>query len=116
MIGLTIGESCHIPEQNDKTLVYIEYLSTAPWNLIDLVSKINVEPRFRAVGTSLLSTTVEYSLKHGFCGRIGLSALPQAVSFYRDACKMTDLGIVDFHDSLRYFEFTEEQAKSFLKE
>jgi hypothetical protein len=115
MMGITI-KRCLLPEQRGQPLVYIEYISTAPWNLGALLAIMDRKPRYRAVGTALLSAAIEYSIRRGFCGRKGLSALPQAESFYRNACKMTDLGIDEEHDGLRYFEFTAEQAQDFLKE
>jgi hypothetical protein len=59
---------------------------------------------------------VQWSIDLGFKGRIGLHALPQADAFYRDVCGMTDLGQDPAYHSLRYFEFSEQQADDYLGE
>jgi len=113
MMAVTTGQPSRIPIQIGAPVVYIEYISTAPWNLNDILSHLNDTPRYRAIGSALLATAVQYSRDSGFGGRIGLHALPQAEGFYRDACEMTDLGYDREHD-LRYFEFTEKQAQRFF--
>ena len=100
------------PGHAGKPIVYLDYLEVAPWNRPDLG---NV-PRLRGVGTALLSAAVALACDEGFQGRIGLHSLPQADSFYRDRCGMTDLGPDPAYQDLRYFEMTAEQAQTFLTE
>ena len=99
------------PGQAGKPIVYLEYLEVAPWNRPDLGNA----PRLRGVGTTLLSAAVALAFDEGFKGRIGLHSLPQADSFYRGHCGMTDLGPDPAYQDLRYFEMTAEQAQTFLK-
>ena len=116
MVGVIIGRPCRLAEHKDQKLVYVDYVSTAPWNLADLLGRLEQMPRYRAIGPALLVALTRYSIAQGFGGRIGLHSLQQAEDFYRDTCKMTDLGKDSSYDDLRYFEFSEEQASSFLEE
>jgi hypothetical protein len=95
-----------------KPIVYIDYLEAAPWNRPELGGSA----RLRGVGTALITAAVFLSLEEGFKGRIGLHSLPQADTFYRDRCGMTDLGPDPDCQNLRYFEFTPGQAGTFLEE
>ena len=111
MLTGTVGQ-CRISTQAGKPLVVVHFLTTALWNLPSFVSP----PRFGLVGKVLVAAAVQLSLDNGFHGRVGLHSLPQAESFYRDDCGMTDLGI-DFGpggQNLRYFEATTDQAKIIL--
>lgn len=112
MIVNTI-KRCRIQQQANKHLVYIEYLEAAPWNRRDIPNR----NRFKGVGTVMIAAAIQLSINEGNHGRIGLHSLPQADTFYRDKCGMTDLGPdVSYHPHpLRYFEMTEEQAAAFLK-
>lgn len=94
--------------QARKPLVEIDLLATAPWNRPRLVPS----PRYKGVGRLLLATAVNLSFNEEFSGRVGLHALPQAESWYRDVCKMTDLG--PDGTKMHYFEMTESQARAFL--
>lgn len=96
------------PSQRNKPIVDIDLLATAPWNRFRLVP----EPQFKGIGRLLLAAAVSLSVAEEFAGRIGLHALPQAESWYRDVCGMTDLGIDG--TGMRYFEMTEAQAKVFV--
>ena len=92
-------------------LVYIEYLSAAPWNL----DYENVQVgRFKQIGRIMLASAVQLSREFGFTGRVGLYALPQAVSWY------VRQGMIEVPSAtlkrLRYFEFTPELAQVFLPE
>jgi len=100
------------PDQKDTTIVYIPFLSTAPWNDIEIVPT----PSYRGCGTILLEEATVYSTRLGYKGRVGLHSLPQAEEFYRDRCKMSDLGPDPDpeHQGLRYFEFTKDEAQKFL--
>ena len=100
------------PDQLGTAIVYIVFLSTAPWNDRDLVPT----PVYRGCGTLLLMDAVEHSISLGYKGRVGLHSLKQAEAFYRDRCHMVDLGPDPDPDhlDLRYMEFTKEAAQAFL--
>lgn len=101
---------CRLPVQQGAMLVYVDYLSTAPWNLKALTDT----PTYRGVGRILIETAIRISRDNAMAGRIGLHALPQAESFYRDTCGMTDLGEDPTEYDLRYFEMTEARASAFM--
>jgi hypothetical protein len=89
-----------LPERNNAPLLYVDYITTAPWNDRALTKS----PQFRFVGTALIDASIKISVALGFGGHIGLHSLPQAESFYRNGIGMTDLGLdAEYHD-LRYFE------------
>jgi len=111
MLVLTTGKFCNVEEHKGKPLIYIDYLATAPWNSADVVA----EPVYSGVGKVLLRVACQLSDEEGFKGRIGLHSLPQAESWYRDVCLMTDLGEDKTYNNLRYFEMTPEQATRFTK-
>jgi hypothetical protein len=98
--------------QVGKPLVYVEYLEVAPWNRADG----GQAPRYQGVGTALLVAAVALSFDEGFKGRTGLHSLPQSDGFYRDGCRMIDLGPDEHYQGLRYFEMTEAAAETFLAE
>jgi hypothetical protein len=98
------------PQQLGKDLVYVNFVSTAPWNDIEVVDY----PRFRGAGSTLMVAAIERSLDLEYKGRVGLHSLKGAESFYRK-CGMIDLGIDKAHETLRYFEFTPEAANTFLQ-
>lgn len=91
-------------------LVYVDYLSIAPWNR----PWPGQPPRFRGIGSILLREAIRTSRDAGFRGRIGLHALPGAVTWYRDKLQMTAFAADPDYQGLHYFEFTEAQARRFL--
>ena len=99
-------------DQLGLDLVYVHFVSTAPWNDREIVD----DPRFVGAGTLLVRTAVERSIDLGYKGRLGLHSLVQAEPFYRDRCRMADLGPDNSgsHKGLRYFEFTPTMANDFL--
>ncbi len=84
-------------------LAYVDYISIAPWNR----PWPEQPPRFRGIGSILLREAVRTSMDEGFRGRIGLHALPGAVTWYRDKLKMKVFGADTGYQDLHYFEFTE---------
>lgn len=88
LMRLNLNSFAREATQAGKPLVYVEYLEVAPWNRNDA----GTTPRYGGVGTALLLAAVALSFEEGFKGRTGLHSLPQADSFYRDRCGMTDLG------------------------
>jgi hypothetical protein len=110
MIASTV-ESCRLETQIGKPLVYVEFLETAPWNRTTLTGK----PRYHRVGPAMIDVAIQLSTHEGFQGRTGLHALPQSDDWYRNKCKMTDMGRDPKKQNLRYFEMTREQADAFLR-
>ena len=106
------GTSCFSrhPDHRRADMLYVELLASAPWNRPRLVSK----PIYKGVGRVLLATAVSSSIEQEFDGRIGLHSLPGAEDYYKDVLQMTDFGADANHDDLRYFEFSSNQATSFL--
>lgn len=110
--GLMIINStkeARLPEQRGKPIMYIEFLSTAPWNRREIVQ----DPRYRGVGRALVLAAVQLSIIEEFKGRIGLHSLPQADEFYAAKCGMTAVERDPKKQNLMYFEMTEEQATTF---
>ncbi|MBH8576094.1 GNAT family N-acetyltransferase [Nostocaceae cyanobacterium CENA369] len=83
-----------------KRLVYVEGIASAPWNR----EPIQRPPRFKGVGTALLSFARTRSLELGFEGRVGLHSLPGAEKFYENL-GMIELGEDEDYDELVYFEY-----------
>ncbi len=110
MMILNTLKSCRLPCQQNKPLVYVEYVETAPWNRATLAA----EPRFKRVGPVFVDVAIQVSIQEEFGGRIGLHSLPQTDGWYRDKCQMEDLGPDKDEQYLRYFEMTVEQARTFL--
>lgn len=102
--------TCRAIDHAGKDLAYIEFVSTAPWNRLD----ISNEQVFSLVGRVMIRVAVDLSREEGFRGRIGLHSLPQANLYYSGRCGMTDLGADDSYHGLVYFEMTEKQAAEFL--
>lgn len=102
-------KSARISGQFGKPIVYVEYLATAPWNR----PEFQTPPRYRGVGTVMVAAAVELSWEFGFHGRIGLHSLSGAEKFYREGCRMTELGKDTAHQGLMYYEMTEKQAEEF---
>ena len=112
MIVNTMKRS-RLPQQATEHLVYVEYLETAPWNRWSATNK----QEYKGVGTVMIAAAIQLSIDEGNHGRIGLHALPQADTYYRDVCGMTDLGPDTSYSPqhpLRYFEMTESQAATFI--
>ena len=100
---------CQIEGQKGNDLVYIELLSTAPWNRKDMVEKV----KLNGVGSILIAAATKYSFEVEFKGRIGLHALPQSEAFYRQFPHLMEVG-VDPDKKMVYFESTPEEARKFL--
>jgi GNAT superfamily N-acetyltransferase len=102
-----------IPEQAGLSLVHVEYLEVAPWNLHPLAP----QRRFVGLGSFLIEQAIEQSRAMGHHGRIGLHALQQAAPFYR-RCGMTEWGTERLgwgSYEYTYFEMTPEQASRFVE-
>lgn len=102
---------CRDRSQAGQHMVYVDLVSTAPWNR----NGFTKTPLYKGVGRLMVVTAISLSVKEGFDGRIGLHSLPQSLAWYRDVCKMTDLGPDIHYGNLVYFEMTSAQAKAFIK-
>ncbi len=114
MMIVNTMKRCRLPQQTNRHLVYVEYLEAAPWNRREVTS----DPQYKGVGSVLIAAAIQLSIDEGNHGRLGLHALPQADTFYRDVCGMTDLGSDASYSpqyALRYFETTEEQSAAFMR-
>jgi hypothetical protein len=109
MLTLTVGHTAKLETGRSKPIVYVDYLESAPWNVIPFC----VQPKYKAIGARMLQAAVQQSVDEGFGGRVGLHALRDAVAFYTRS-GMTDLGIDTSYHNLRYFEFTESSSLEFL--
>jgi hypothetical protein len=112
MMVREIGHVAHLAPDAGQPLVYIEYLESAPWNLL----RPNQPPRYRRVGTTLLRAAIERSREIGFDGRVGLHSLPQATAFYERKCRMISHGPDPRYYGLVYFEYTAEAAQRYQAE
>jgi len=98
------------PSQLNQFIVYIEMISSAPWNR----HGFSENPKYQGVGPLLVGTAISLSDSLGYGGRIGLHSLPQTESWYR-YIGMTDIGPdMKYHNQLRYFEMTPQQAQSYI--
>jgi len=106
------GEKCFSrhPDHPRAPLIYVDFLSTAPWNRPRLVK----EPVYKGCGRVLVATAVNLSFEEEMAGRIGLHALPGAETFYSAQLGMTDLGKDREYRGLRYFELPASQATTFF--
>lgn len=103
------GKYARLPPEVGKPLVYIDYIESAPWNSAKMVAT----PLFGAIGAVLMQAAVAVSYEEEYHGRVGLHALPQSESFYRDDCQMTHCGIDASYHNLPYYEMTREVATRF---
>ncbi|WP_228016447.1 GNAT family N-acetyltransferase [Leptolyngbya ectocarpi] len=83
-----------------RPLVYVEAISSAPWNRV----AIEQPPWLRGVGRRLLTFARLRSVELGYGGRVGLHSLPNVEGFY-ERLKMTDYGPDPEKDDLIYFEY-----------
>lgn len=111
---LTVGQSCRLPEQTGKPLVYVDYLEAAPWNIKPLMNALGKHPRYGGIGSRLLEAAVRKSKDEGFKGRLALHSLPTSEQFYLKACGMTAVGRDPAKQNLLWFEFIPEQADRFI--
>ena len=109
LMVVVAGKQARLDPDVGKPLVYIDYLETAPWNVIPLVDV----PQYSGVGMVLMRTAVQLSYDEGFHGRVGLHALAQAEEFYRDKCETQGCGLDQAYQNLPYYEMTREIARRF---
>ncbi len=87
-----------------KNAVYVEYLSTAPWNRGSSSNRA-----YRGVGSALMAYAIHRSVELEYKGRIGLHALPRAEPFYERFGMDKFERDADKYD-LRYFEIASDKA------
>ena len=109
LMAKVAGKNAILPPDDGKPLVYVDYLESAPWNVVPLVDT----PLFSGVGMVLMRAAVQLSVDEGFHGRVGLHALPQSETFYRDKCGMRGCGPDPHYQNLQYYEMTREMAERF---
>jgi len=104
--GLMMLEVSNYYSRNNsqQKIVYVDFLSTAPWNRISLKNP----PDYKGVGLTLLSFAKQRSKQLGYEGRVGLHALPKAENFYRKR-GMINFGIDTEKEDLVYFEWLKEE-------
>jgi hypothetical protein len=107
---VSLTERGRAPGQENDHLIYVELIAAAPWNRKGFTDR----PKYKGVGRLLLAAAVSLSVDQEFGGRVGLHALPQSATWYRQVCGMTDLGPDEAHQRLHYFEMTETQARAFV--
>jgi hypothetical protein len=84
----------------NRRIVYVSRLSTAPWNRQDLQNPVRV----RAVGGQLLQFARMRSEQLGYGGLVGLHSLPTSEIFYQKM-NMIDCDLDEEYENLRYFEW-----------
>jgi hypothetical protein len=106
-LNLTLHRSI---KNSSLELVYVDYVSTAPWNRERIADPIE----FRAVGTILIAQAIGSSINQGFKGRLGLHSLPSAAGWYKKM-GFTSYGKDENAHGLEYFELDETSAQKILK-
>jgi len=104
MLVETASHFADLEQDRGKPLVYIDYLETAPWNWN--IAELSQQGKYRGIGQVLFHTAIRHSKEEGFHGRVGLHALPQAESFYEQACDMTRFSKDPDKENLVYFELS----------
>lgn len=98
--------------RDEKPIVFVEYIATAPWNRPDNILAANNKGDFSLVGSYFLKHTVELSQTLGYEGRIALESEPEAKEFY-ECLGMKNMGVIGV--GYIYFEFSENNALAFIK-
>jgi len=112
MMVMLAGKNARISPDVGKPIVYIDYIESAPWNLRPMVAA----PIYSGIGLVLMRTAVQLSHDEGYHGRVGLHALPQAETFYRNTCQMQGCGLDKNYQDLPYYEMTREVAARFTSD
>lgn len=89
-------------------IFYVDYLAVAYWNR----RRDGYVRRFDGVGTKLLIHAINYSIDVlGYRPGFSLHSLPSSEGYYQNL-KMTDFGMDQSYQNLRYFEASEPVALS----
>jgi len=108
--GMTMIETDFHRSKKKKNLVYVDFLSIAPWNRKNFVK----EPKYKRTGSILIYAAVRRSEQLGYRYRIGLHSLPGAIDFYV-RIGMRDYGPDPQYQNLHYLEFDETSGKDFVQ-
>jgi hypothetical protein len=93
-----------------KGILYLNWLSVAPWNRRYLTNLAE----HKGVGTALFTFAILRSIDLGLEGRIGLHTVKNSEKFY-DKLQLTDLGYDTFKTcKLKYLELSPEKAELIL--
>jgi hypothetical protein len=97
---MILETEAHLSHRTRKSIVYVEYLTVAPWNRQPIQS-----PRlFSGCGSALIEFSIRRSEELGYDGRVGLHSLPGSRSFYARS-GFIDLGADQAEGGLHYFEY-----------
>jgi len=111
MLTRTASHVARIDEDENRPLVYVDYVEAAPWNWrIPAVGQVGT---YQLAGTVMLTEAVMQSMREGFHGRMALHSLPQSEGFY-ERIGMTNLGPDLTVQGLTYFEFSRSGASRFV--
>jgi hypothetical protein len=108
MVALVGHQSRIVPP---KDILYIDYLSVAPQNRVIIQNP----PKLKIIGSVFFNYAVQISMEEGMNGRVGLHALPNAISWYRDKLELVAFGKDISYHNLEYFELSEERAQKMLE-
>lgn len=104
VIGLHSGYCSRL--ELGENLVYVSILTVAPWNRID----INSLPKYKGIGTTLITFAIIFSMNLGFEGKIGLHSVKKAEEFYKKL-GFIDLGNDINYKNFKYLELSADNAK-----
>ncbi|OBQ40164.1 MAG: hypothetical protein AN487_02410 [Anabaena sp. CRKS33] len=104
IIGLHSGYCSRL--ELGENLVYVSILTVAPWNRID----INSLPKYKGIGTTLITFAIIFSMNLGFEGKIGLHSVKKAEEFYKKL-GFIDLGNDINYKNFKYLELSADNAK-----
>lgn len=110
LMFVNLNHRCRLPSQLNEHMVYVDLVSTAPWNR----PRFATNPLYGGVGRVLVIEAIVRSLDEEFGGRIGLHSLPGAEELYRDKLGMECLGPDAGYGGLPYYEFTPQRAAPWL--
>jgi hypothetical protein len=110
MMLITDGYVSRLPTSQGKPIVYINLISTAPWN----IENFNKPPRYSGVGSILVGAAIQISMDYGFKGRVGLNSLTDSEPFY-ERLNFEFLTRDPDKQNLKYYELSAKHAAEFLK-
>ncbi len=110
LMFVNLVRRCRLASQLNQHLVYIDLVSTAPWNR----PRLEPKPIYGGVGTLLITEAILHSQDEGFDGRVGLHSLPGAEKLYQNKFGLDCLGPDPAYDGLPYFELTAQRAAELL--
>jgi hypothetical protein len=84
----------------------VAILTVAPWNRPD----INNSPKYKGIGTTLITFAAIFSIHLGFEGKIGLHSVKTAENFYK-RLDFLDLGNDINYKNYHYLELPTDDAK-----